>query len=72
MPLVLKLMLVDTDTGAHGEARVELKPDAPRLTRHSFLNEYCAPTLALAWEAMVTNAHQRAPIITPEPDVTVQ
>jgi hypothetical protein len=52
MPLVLKLMLVDTDSGARGESAVDLKPDAVRLTRTSFLSTYCAPTLAVAWEAM--------------------
>lgn len=60
MALVLKLMMVDTVSGARGEAAVDLKADAVRLTRHSFLNEYCGPTLAAAWDEMGKDAQRRA------------
>jgi hypothetical protein len=59
MPLVLKLMLVDTVSGAHGECRVELRDDAVKLTRHSFLNEYCGPCVATAWDAMRQDHERR-------------
>lgn len=60
MALVLKLMLVDTESGARGEVAVDLKPDAMRLTRPSFLDKYCGPAVASAWEAMANDAKRRA------------
>lgn len=60
MPLVLKVMLADTETGARGETETLLRPDAMSLSRHSFMNVYCAPAIATAWEAMAEDRAKRA------------
>lgn len=72
MSLVLKVMLVETESGAHGEARIDLRDDAVKLTRTSFLSSYCAPAVAHAWTAMAKDAEERKAAIVLPRDATVQ
>jgi hypothetical protein len=60
MPLVLKVMLLDTDSGARGETATDLRTDAVTLSRQTFLTTYCAPAIAAAWEAMAEDRAKRA------------